>query len=181
MAIDIPLPLQATNYLPTSNVFTAAFNTPVPGKYSFSVDANAKQRVIKLEPQTMYLIERLFIAGDIPAESYLASLDLSSAATLPAIVFSKKRGNNTVHAARIPIVQYVQNREVPIWIYSDKGDDELLVTFTGILNQVAATVGKNTLNIALDLSIYQISEKGYSVGMRTAVAPSFGQTIKRGR
>lgn len=179
MALSIQLPLQASEYISTLNAFEAPFNAPEVGKYSFNVDANVNQVVLPVEINSYYLIERMFISGNITSEDYLASMDFTDVDALPAIVIRRLKDKVNSHVKKIPAQQFTLNRESPIFIKSDKKGDAIIMSFTGIVGQIAATVGVDPLIITVGLSIYQINEKFYNIGMRTALDSDFGLSKKR--
>lgn len=175
MSLSIKLPLQSTQYIATSNCFNGTFNTPVAGKYSFDIAANRNAVVLDLQLNSYYLIERMFISGNVPAEDFLAALDFSSGVSLlPSITIKRKLHTASIHRLPLPVYQFTDSRETPMLFKSDKKDDQLLMSFTGQMNQTAALVGVNPLTVTIGLSIYEISEAGFNIGFRSALNPSFG-------
>jgi hypothetical protein len=181
MALQIQLPLQAVQYIPTVNVFRAPFNTVVSGKYSFdTVAGNINQTVIPLEINSVYLIERTFISGNIPAEDFLSSVDESlGTAGLPYITLNREKNSVSQSVYKIPVIQFTQNRESPIIIYSDKQGDTLRMTMTGTLIQTANTIGFDPLMVCVSFSIYQINEKFFNQGMKMSLDADFGLSKRR--
>jgi hypothetical protein len=174
MALTIQLPLQSTQYIPTSNSFNAVFNTVSPGRYSFNTPGNQNVVVIPLEIGSIYLVERMFISGNLNGEDYLSSVDDLSAAGMPQLQIRRKQNKVCSHVAKIPVIQFTQNREAPIYIYSDKKDDSIIMSMSGELQQIGNTVGLDPIIITVGLSIYQINEKYYNQGIRTRMNPDFG-------
>jgi hypothetical protein len=176
MALSIQLPLQASQYISTNNSFNAAFSA---GYYTFAAVANQKQIVIPLEINSVYLIERIFIAGNIPAEDYLSSIDYNLGAdNIPLLRLNRLKDNSQCHTRPIPVVQYSINREAPIIIYSDKKGDQLLMTVSGVMVQTAKTLGIDPITLSIGLSIYQINEKFFNQGMKTSMSSEFGLSKK---
>jgi hypothetical protein len=177
MALSITLPLQATQYHSTVNVFTADFNDPEAGKYSFNTAENENQLVLPMEINSYYLIERIFVSGNVASEDFLSSMDEDN---LPYIRIRRSKDSVASHARNIPVLQFTQNRESPIWVKSDKKDDTLIMTLRGIFFQIDNTVGIDPLVVTVGLSIYQLNETYFNEAMRTSLLPSFGLDKKRG-
>lgn len=174
--------MQAVQYIPTVNIFRAAFNTDVAGKYSFNnAPGNINQTVIPLEINSVYLIERTFISGNIPAEDFLASIDeAAGVAGLPYITLTKEKNSVAQCVNKIPVIQFTQNRESPLIIYSDKQGDVLRMTMTGVLAQISETVGIDPLIVCVSFSIYQINEKFFNQGLKMSLDADFGLSKRRG-
>jgi hypothetical protein len=170
MALTIDLALQTLRYIPTQNIFRAPFGVPVIGKYSFGIPGtsspttllNLTQKVIDLEPHSWYLVERMFAGGSIGAEDYLASIDASVTVYVPRIVLTKKLSSDIVNVTAIPVVQFFQNRESPIWVNSQKKGDQLLMSCSGVLLQIPSTVGIAEIDLTIGLSIYQVSDADHA-------------------
>jgi hypothetical protein len=177
MALSIQLPLQATQYIPTSTSFNAPFNTDVTGKYSFNnLSSNLNVPVLKLEFGSYYLIERMFISGNLTAEDYLSSVD--DPLTIPKLQIKRVKDSVCSHVSQIPVVQFTINREAPIYIKSDKLDDYITLSLTGVVSQLPQTVGLDPIIITIGLSVYQINEKFFNQGLRTRFDSDFGLAKK---
>jgi hypothetical protein len=182
MALSIQLPLQAIQYISTANLFSAPFNTVVAGKYSFNPTTllnggNVKQTVIPMEIGSVYLIERMFVSGNIPAEDFLSSVN-PTRVDLPQIRITRKIDGHQIHAMPIPVIQFTTNRESPIMVYSDKKGDELQMSMTGVIEQIPNTIGVDPVVVTIGLSIYQINEKFFNNGLKTAMSSDFGLSKK---
>jgi hypothetical protein len=177
MALSIQLPLQAIQYLSTANLFLAPFNTIVQGKYCFNQASNVKQTVIPMEINSVYLIERMFVSGNIGAEDFLSCIDVA-ANDLPQIRITKKIDKVQIHTRPIPVIQFTPNRESPIIVYSDKKGDELEMTMTGTLQQIPDLLGLDPMVVTIGLSIYQINEKYFNQGLKTQMSSEFGLSKK---
>jgi hypothetical protein len=174
MALTLDLALQDARYIPTENIFRAPFGAPVVGKYSFGMQGaydaitllNVNQVVIDLEPNSWYLIERAFVGGNIGADEYFNSIDPASTTYLPRFEIKKKLAGSIVNVKAVPIVQFFQNRESPVWINSQKKTDQLLMSLTGILVQIPTTLGTAEIQITVGLSIYQMSDAQHNLIMQ---------------
>lgn len=176
MSVSYQIPVES-HFLTTTNIFTAPFNNNPgnPGKYDFTYETGNKgQFVYLLQPDKVLLIERMSVGGDVSEASYFESIDI-----LPQMRLRKSKTGENIYIQPFPIVGYMDNRDIVAWVDSTKsGDlrklggvgqsvlvaapvagtkDELLMDFEGVLNQIAATVGKVEINININLSIYVIS------------------------
>jgi hypothetical protein len=123
---------------------------------------NLKQKVIDLQAHSWFLVERTFTGGSIPSEDYLSSMDTSGPNLIPQITLTKKISGDIVNAAPIPIIQYFQDRESPIWVNSQLDGDQLLMSCSGQLIQIADTVGISEIDLTVGLSIYQVTDAEHS-------------------
>ncbi len=143
------------DYIPTANIFTASFSDPTLGKYNFDVDGNRNQVVCELQGNSIYMIARMSIGGDIGEEIYSNSIEI-----IPAVTLRRKRNNVLVYPDEIKIVGYSPAQEVITFIYSDqKGEriDQLLISCTGLLKQTVDTVGREKIGLNITFEIYKIS------------------------
>jgi len=169
-------------FIATSTEFVGTFNAPTIGVYDFGsaaapVAANTNIRVMQYKPNTAYLIERLSLGGNIGEETYLDSLQ-----TVPMLSLKRERGKGTsLYERPIPFVQFIDSREVAVWTWSDKSNDWLTLSLTGVLNQVAATVGKTTIRLFVGLSIFAVDSNWYQKNIRAALKPSIGGSLRGGK
>jgi len=174
MALIINIPIQSLRYIPTQNIFRGPFGSPVPGKYSFGTPGissavtlgNLNQVVIDLQAHSWYLIERTFAGGNISAEDYLSSIDASAPSLIPQYTLKKKLSTDIVYVRPVPIIQYFQDRESPVWVNSQLDKDQLLISFQGGLVQIADTVGMSEIDLTIGLSIYQVSDADHNLIMQ---------------
>jgi hypothetical protein len=170
MSLIINLAIQTLRYIPTQNIFRAPFGLPIVGKFSFGMPGysspvtllNLNQPVIDLEPHSWYLVERIFSGGSIGAEDYFASIDASLIDYIPRIFLTKKLSGNIVNVKPVPIIQYYQNRESPIWVNSQTKKDQLLISCSGVLSQIPPTMGLAEIDLTIGFSIYQVSDAEHS-------------------
>lgn len=179
MSIQWVVPHQS-RFLSTANVFAAAFNVPTPGVYDFGVAGNVRQRILELQPRTAYLLERLTVGGDLAAEDYAEALDLS-AAGYPSISFLREQSRQSVYALPVRLPRYVDQAESSAWVYSDSGDDWLVGTLTGRLNQTAALVGRATLRLTVALAVYAIEGTIYQKAFRDGQLLGLAAAVRGGR
>lgn len=165
-------------YIPTANLFAATFNMPVVGQYSYNVAANANQPVLTLQPKTVYLIERVTLSGDVAKEDYTASLDASALASVPRIILKRSQDRSVVFTTGIPILTFIEQQDLGLWIISDREDDSLTATVTGVINQIPATVGKATITLAVSFGIYAVDANDWQRYYRDRLSVTAGRALR---
>lgn len=173
MSISNRIP-QQSRFIATSNIFSAAFGVPVIGKYSFDVAANDRQIVIPLQPNTVYLLDRLSFSGTIPQETYFSAID-----TLPTIIFRYRITGEVVYMRSIPVIQYSDGKESAAWVLTNKGGDDLVLTLRGVLNQTADMVGIDPVKLNVGCEIYAIDENVYNATFRDKTPATFARDVLR--
>lgn len=185
MSLTFKIP-QTARFISTSSRFLAAFNNPTAGVYDFDTttlpgNVNTNQVIIPLQPNSVYLIERMSIGADIGEAVYQESLSLPAALgdLLPTLRLSWLRGRGeNIYAAPFPITQLIDNQEVAAWVTTSHSNDFLVATFRGTLNQVSATVGRVTINVYVNLSIYQVATSWYNTHFKSQLSRTTGQDLR---
>lgn len=177
MAIHWNIPHQA-RFFTTSNRITADFNTvdgvaTGSGQYDFNQAVNQQLKICDLFRNSVYLIERLNVGGTISEEIFLNSI-----ATRPEIILRKKLGNQAVYKQPIPIVNYIDGMEITNFIKSDIAGDELQLNCTGLLNQIAETVGVSEISLELSFNIYAIESSYWNTNFRNNLLKSAGEQLR---
>jgi len=173
MSVFFQIPVTARP-IQTGNIFSATFNTPTLGKYDFGIAGNQNQNVIPIQRNSIYLIERLTIAGTIDNATYLTSIS-----TTPLLRLGKSLTGENVYARPFPIVTFLENQEFAAWVWTDKDNDFLTMSLSGILDQVLATVGVLTLKLSVSLSVYAIEDNAYAKAVRDRLTPWIGQSLRQ--
>jgi hypothetical protein len=140
-------------YIPASNTF----NAPFTGEYNFSIAANTRQSVIGLQANSIYIIDSYSLGGNIAKEDFLSSIAVN-----PAMILSRKADKQGIYTRAIPLNHFYENREAMVYFESKIRGDELLVSFSGKLNQTANLVGINPLKISLAFTIYAIDDTAFA-------------------
>lgn len=151
MSINWNIPRSSLFYS-TRNIFTATFNNPVLGKYSFNVSGNENVQILELKKNSVYLIERMSAGGNIPEETYFSAQEVN-----PELILKRSISRERIYPRPIPILNYVDGAEIVAWVISNKKTDFLTATFTGLLRQTALLNGETSISISINLSIYEIS------------------------
>lgn len=175
MSINYQIPTQS-RFIPTSTVFTAVFNAITPARYDFAnTVANQNVNVLLLQPGTVYLIERMNAGGNLGEEQFLESIDVFPEL---AIRRSASRGEG-VYNRSIPILNYFDGMECAAWVFTDKKDDWLTLTLSGLLSQLPSMIGILTAKIQISLSIFAIESAYFNGSFRDALGKTIGQGNRR--
>lgn len=154
MSLPIKLPVTARPTL-TSNIFSADWGVPTVNKYDFTnVVANQDQTVLRMTGSSVYVIERVCFSTTIPEGTFQESID--SAISVPQLIFKTRKTGQQVFDRPLPFINYVDNLELLLFQPGDQSDDEIIVSFQCILDQVPATVSVNTIKAFLQLNIYEV-------------------------
>lgn len=160
MSIIFQIP-QQSRYVPTSTVFSATFNAITPGKYNFSGAANQNVNVLELKPNVVYLIERLSIGANIAETEFLTAIE-----TFPQLTIKRSVSAEIVYQRPFPIVNFADGIECAAWIHSDKQNDFLTFSMSGLFQQTPGMVGLVDLKIQITAFIYAIDSTYYNAAYR---------------
>lgn len=186
MSLVYSIPKTA-KYIQTSNTFTAAFNVPTLGLYDFNVAGNRAQNVtpVQLNRNSIYLINRVTVAGTIPQEEYLFNIVQLPVITLRFTVQAQK-----LYPLPIPVVKFQDEMEAVAWFYTDMDNNFLTMDLDfGQLSQDAFLVGVPNVKINVSLSMFEIADNGFvqafknpdnmsSIGYKTNLAHQEGSFIR---
>jgi len=160
----------------TSNQFVATFNVPTPGQYDYGIAANQNQVMIaRLNPNFVYLIDRVSFSASVPEGVYLESVNVQ-----PQFRLSLRQTQYGIYPRPLPGVNYKDNLEWRFWFWTEKHNDQLLVTLTGSLNQVAATVGVAAITANLSLVVYEENNLDIIKHIKEQTAPWAGEFYRHG-
>lgn len=141
---------------PATIIFEAQFGIPTPARYDFTIPANAGRALMRIEPGTTYLIDRMSIGGNVTEEQYLESIDI-----FPSLRVDYFQGAARIYTDNIPVVNYTDNSEVSAWAKSCRGTDQINLTMTGALNQLPSMVGIASVRIQVSFVVYAIPIQGF--------------------
>jgi hypothetical protein len=163
MSIIKSLP-DGSRFIPTVNTFVSTFNIPALGQYSFSnVPLNIGQTCLKMTPGRLYFIERLNFGATVAEGDFLQSL-----LVMPEIILRYRSTGERVFTQPYRTVNYIDNQELVTFFMRDSVDEILLMDFSGILMQVPAFIGINTITAHVSLNIYEIANQAYIKDFRTS-------------
>lgn len=156
MSLSWKVPHQA-RYQSSLSQFVATFNVPIPGQYDFGVAGNAGVLVFALQPNTVYLIERATISGDVASEDFSAGISV-----LPSLALTRLLDGSSVYNNAIPVSAFVAQQEQAVWVKSARDGDSVRATLTGSLNQLPAWIGRATISVFVSFGIYAIESTIFS-------------------
>lgn len=174
MSINWTIP-RSSQFIPTKNIFTANFNNPIIGKYSFDVPANKNIELIEMKKNSVYLIERLSVGGNIGEEDYFSALEIP-----PELILKKSISGERVYPRPIPVLNYCDGAEVVAWVLSAKMKDVLTCTLSGLLRQTAALNGVIAINLSVSFSIYEITNTKFYARFSGREGPKVGEQVSGG-
>lgn len=171
MSIIYPIPHKA-HFQPTGNIFSAPFT----GIYDFNIPANQNQTLIKLNPNTVFLLDNFSFAGNISKEDFLSALDLSN---LPTVTIRKKSDSSVVYDKPIVLTQFYEDKTASAFLQSQAANDEALITFSAKLNQIAPLIGIDPLLLSLSFNIFYIDSNDYNAAFADSIDKEFSGKLKR--
>lgn len=137
--------------------FAAPF---LAGQYNFNQAANTDALLMKMSSNSLYLITAFSFFANVADSAWLESMDTK--ANFPAYRLRFKNGSApSIFPDPIQCVNYVDNAEQLVYFDSGRKDEELLITFGGIINQVPAMVGQATIYAEINFTIYQITDEAF--------------------
>ena len=174
MSVNFQIPPDS-RLIPTSTRFSAQFNVPTVGLYDFTnTAANQNVTVLNMLPTTVYFIDRISVGGNITEAQFLESIN-----TFCFLYFKKKLNNRNIYQAPIPVMNFIDSGELSNFFFSDKGDDELNLSFEGILNQLPSMIGISPVSIQISLNIWAIDANYFKGAFRDVLDISIGQKNRR--
>jgi hypothetical protein len=155
---------------------SAIFGAPVLGKYSFSTPLNTDILVFTPKSGVVYLVERLAWAATIPGETWSGSCQIAR----PNFSMYTKRGNQKITIDPYPytLSQPTQGTDFVSWMLQPQVDKPVYAAVSGVLNQVAETVGRSQIDVSIDLDIYEISTTEYQRAFVDQLSKQTGQQIR---
>lgn len=158
---------KSAKLIKTFTSFKATFNdNPLNlGRYDFTYNtANQYKNILDTKQNTVYFIDRASISANISSESFNRSLVDS---TPLYITFFRKISQEIVYQNSIPVNGFFQEADFTAFFSSDKLDDSLQVSLTGMLNQDVENIGLIDMYIYLNLSVYATDEREYNAFYRS--------------
>lgn len=154
----------------TQNIFSAAFT----GVYDFGIAANVKQTVLEMSPGITYFVDNFSFAGNISQEDFL-----SAVSTTPYMIMSRKNDGDRIFTKTLPLNQFASQKPATVFISSNKKNDYLLLTLSGLLNQTANLVGVDPVVFTVSFSVYAIDNNDFNRELQNTLSPDFAKRINR--
>lgn len=174
MSVTFQIPTES-RLIPTSTRFSAQFGVPTAGVYDFTnTVANEDVFVIPILPNTVYFMDRISVGGNITEQQFLESIN-----TFPFLFVKKKILSKNIYKQPIPITNYIDGGELSNFFFSDKANDELILTFEGILDQLPSMIGISPVVIQISFNIWAIEAAYFNGAFRDSLDRSIGQKNRR--
>ncbi len=165
MSISFTIPKQGARSISPSITFEAVFNAIIPGRYDFSGTVACQNVIaIRLQPGSLYLLERVSVCGNVPEEDYFGSI-----VDFPKLTFKKSVREEIIYPQPLPISRYMDGLECSAWIKSDKGDEDLTLSLQGSCVQLPSMIGIASMKLNVSLSIYGIEDQEYTAAFNNRV------------
>jgi len=138
--------------------FSAPF---AAGQYDFAQAGNTNQLLLTLQANSVYLIERINFFAEADEADWLRSMDTE--ANFPAFrVHYLNDDANSLYPEPVRCVNYIDNAEQLVFFWTTREDESLLISFSGIVNQVAGMVGVDPLLAEVNFTLYQITDQPWN-------------------
>jgi len=157
MAIIAQIPINNNSTRVRYPVFR--FSAPLgAGIYDFNIAGNTDQLLMPLQSNSVYLIERINFFAQAGEADWLESM--RTPADFPAFTLRyQNESANSIFPEPVQCVNFVDNLEQLVFFRTTRDRENLLISFTGIVNQVAGMVGLNPLLTEVNFTIYQITDE----------------------
>lgn len=175
MSVIYQIPHTARFLSPAAG-FIAPFNTVEIGKYSFNSTINKTVPVLKMEPNTIYLIERISWGASIPSEIYSGRMDGAP----PRLALKTKIAQDLIFAIPYSLANYTNDSPFVAWYKNDLADDEIQAEVTGTLKQSSELVGINSITLSASFAIYAINDARFSEQFRGVLSSNVGEQVRGG-
>ena len=154
---------------------TALFGVPIAGKYSFSTALNKDLPLFVAKANKAYLIERIMWAGSLPESDWTDSVS----ADRPRIsLYSKHSGQQiSIDPYPYPLSKYTQGSDFVGWILNQREDLQIYCKVEGALEQVANTVGVNSMSLSADFGIYELGDLTSARAFLDRISHQSGQQL----
>lgn len=150
--------------------FSAPF---AAGQYDFNQAGNQDIPILPLANNSIYLIERINFFAGIAEATWLESMDTE--ANFPFFkLHLLKSPATSIFPEPIRCVNYIDNAEQLVFFRSLQKDDTLLITFGGIINQVAASVGIDPMLAEVNFTLYQVINEEWA---KKFIDPKYYDTL----
>lgn len=141
--------------------FSAPF---LAGQYSFNQAANQNVLLMPLKANSVYLIERISFFAGAGANAEGNWLEgMPAEVDFPFFRLHYRNDDaNSLYPEPVRCVNFVDGLEQLLFFWSTREEEDLLITFGGIVNQVAGMVGIDPLLAEVNFTMYQITDSGWN-------------------
>jgi len=153
--------------------FSAPFDA---GKYDFDQPGNTDVLLMELASNSLYLITAFSFFANVSESTWLEGMDTKL--NFPAYRFKFKFNKSpSILPDPVQCVNYTDNAEQLVYFDSGRSGDQLLISFSGIVNQAAGSVGVDPLLAAINFTMYQITDEAFIRQYRGAVEKRGGNNV----
>lgn len=164
MSLSVKIP-PSSLFRPSAGIFTATYNVPVVGKYSFDVPANANVDLMGLNYSSLYLFSIMNFTATVPESAYLENIE-----TIPNVDFKLKQSGAQLFGAGYPLVTYLSNNEIAAFFWTTQEGDTLQATFKGQLGQNASLSAFGSIVAQISCNIFEITDQTFIDSFRGSAA-----------
>lgn len=172
MGINLAAP-RGSFFRPCAAIFTALYNDPTVGKYDFSVAGNRNVSILGINPQSVYFLSILNFSTTITESAYIENIE-----TIPAVDFKLKQNGSQLYGQGYPLVAYLVNNEVGAFFTTEQTEDELIVTFTGLLGQSASLATVPQIIAQVSANIHEITDEKFKAWYHNEVKQAGFQKVQ---
>lgn len=172
MAINARIPSDARVRYPVAR-FRGLFNA---GQYNFNDPINENVNILEVNRQSIYLIERINFSATIDEGIWLSSQRGVEDYPNFRLDFEKSL-SQSIYPEPVRALNYLDNAEQLIYFNSAKDGDILRLTFRGIIDQVAETVGLESIFAQVSFTLYQIDNVIWKNWFMRAKSEEFGSEL----
>lgn len=134
--------------------FSAPF---AAGQYDFGQAANQNVKMMALQPNSLYLLTAVSFSANVKESDWLESMDTQ--ANFPNFRLHKEfDSSSSIYPEPIQCVDYMDGAEQLVYFRTLREADNLLISFNGIINQVAGMVGVTPVLAQVNFGMYQITD-----------------------
>lgn len=138
--------------------FAAPFGV---GVYDFGIAANQNIELIPLQNNSRYLITAISFFANVADSDWLEGMD--TAANFPAFrLHYENSPSSSIFPEPVQCVNYVDGQDTMAFFKTERKDEKLLISFSGVVNQTAGMVGVDPLLAEVNFTMYQISAEQYN-------------------
>lgn len=158
--------LHKASFIPSTTTFSAVFNAITPGRYNFTnTPACQNVPIIELQRGSIYFLKNISIAGNLPEEDFLGSITV-----LPQVTLRKSTRPDAVYRFPYTIGKFAQSADAEAWVESNIAGENILISMTGVNQQLPAMVGIVTMSIFVSFHIYAFNDARFAAAFKGAIS-----------
>lgn len=159
-------------YIPTVNRFSAAFNVPAVGQYDFGVPANQDVIVMRATRGMVYWLDRVSFTATAADGDYLSAISMQ-----PTLKLSWQQDGATIFSRPFPLVNYRDGQECNTVMETTKGNEHVLASVSGVLNQIPNWIGIGAITLQVSLDVYEIHDLNFLSAWRDNTHAGIGRNL----